>query len=167
MSNILWANVLNNGQLSQWANVSMSRCHNGQMSQWASEAKIGDAIEISSAVGSFILPTPVPDKLYFVAAGSGITPIISMLEGIVKKKEQADVTLVYANRSVRDAIYLDQIRQLITKLKGDLVLYFEEDEVDFGIKEKLTIENCREAIASWHNNGHVFICGPEIVRKIL
>jgi len=137
----------------------------GQMSQWASEAKIGDAIEISSAMGSFTLPKSVPNKLYFVAAGSGITPIISMLEGIVKKQQLADVALVYANRSIEDTIYLERIRQLMTQLNGDLVFYFEENEVDFGLRGKLTLEICRETTARWQNDGHVFICGPEIVRK--
>ena len=137
----------------------------GQMSQWANEAKIGDAVEISSAVGAFTLPKPVPNRLYFVAAGSGITPIISMLEGIVKKQQLADVTLVYANPSIEGTIYLERIRQLMTQLNGDLVLYFEENEVDFGLRGKLTLEICRETTARWQNDGHVFICGPEIVRK--
>jgi ferredoxin-NADP reductase len=147
--------------------ICIKLVNGGQMSQWAMEAKMGDRVEISLAVGSFTLPESVPNKLLFVAAGSGITPIISMLEGMAKRQHQADVRLIYANLSVGDTIYLDQIRQIMNQLDGDLVLYFEEDEVDFGKKGKLTLENCRDAVAEFPNDGHVYICGPEIVRKNL
>ncbi|WP_295646520.1 2Fe-2S iron-sulfur cluster-binding protein [uncultured Corynebacterium sp.] len=45
----------------------------------ATNAKPGDIIRLTSPGGDFYLPQPVPDKLLFVTAGSGITPVMSML----------------------------------------------------------------------------------------
>ena len=139
----------------------------GEMSRWAEQAKEGESVEISLAVGEFLLPNPIPKKLFFVAAGSGITPIFAMLNGLSKRQLQSNqITLIYANRNKEDAIYLEEVIRLINELNGHLILYFEEDQPNYQATiGTLTEDTCFHLISNLSHEEHVYICGPEIVRN--
>lgn len=139
----------------------------GEMSRWAEQAKEGESVEISLAVGKFILTEPLPKKLLFVAAGSGITPIFAILNGLSKRQLPSNqITLIYANRNKEDAIYLEEVIRLIGELKGHLILYFEEDQPNYqATVGTLTEDTCSHLISNLIHEEHVYICGPEIVRN--
>jgi len=139
----------------------------GEMSKWAEQAKEGESVEISLAVGEFLLPNPIPKKLFFVAAGSGITPIYAMLNGLSKKQlTSTEIELIYANRNQEEAIYLEEITRLIDKLRGKITLYFEENPENHNGKiGRLTAETSSQLVSHLDREEHVYICGPEIVRN--
>ncbi|MDP5092349.1 MAG: ferredoxin--NADP reductase [Polaribacter sp.] len=93
--------------------VAIKAVEKGVFSSYAtSELKVGDAIEISAPEGRFQLQ-PQPNKNYIAfAAGSGITPILSMLKTVLENEASATFTLVYGNRTVAETMFYDELLQL-------------------------------------------------------
>ena len=88
--------------------VAIKAVENGTFSQYATtKLKAGDTIEISAPEGRFELK-PEANKNYLAfAAGSGITPILSMVKSVFENESSANFTLVYGNKSVADTIFYD------------------------------------------------------------
>lgn len=69
----------------------------------------GAIVRLAQAEGDFVLPSPVPGKLLFVTAGSGITPVRAMLRHL---GGTCDVVLVHADRTAGDVIFGAEIRAM-------------------------------------------------------
>ena len=93
--------------------VAIKAVEKGVFSSYAtSELKVGDAIEISAPEGRFQLQ-PQPNKNYIgFAAGSGITPILSMLKTVLESEPSATFTLVYGNRTVSETMFYTELLAL-------------------------------------------------------
>lgn len=71
----------------------------GRVGRWAAaRARVGQVVELSQASGDFVLPDPVPARLLFVAGGSGITPIASMLRHLLLRGYDGEVTCLHYAR---------------------------------------------------------------------
>src|SRR5947208_685505 len=78
----------------------------------------GTIIGLGGVEGDFILPDPPPDKLLFISAGSGITPIISMLRSLCTHGELNDAVLLHSAREPDDVIFGGELRQLDKNFSG-------------------------------------------------
>src|SRR5215212_823282 len=78
----------------------------------------GSIVSLGGVEGDFVLPDEVPEKLLFISAGSGITPIMSMLRGLDHHDEIGDVVLIHSARNEDDVIFCDQLRELERKHDG-------------------------------------------------
>mgnify|MGYP000347898573 FL=1 len=96
--------------------VAIKSVENGTFSVYAtSDLKTGDTIEISAPEGRFLL-NPEANKNYIgFAAGSGITPILSMVKAVLENEPSSTFTLVYGNKSVADTIFYDELLALDSK----------------------------------------------------
>lgn len=146
--------------------VAVKAVENGTFSVYAtSNLKVGDAIEISAPEGRFQLK-PEANKNYIAfAAGSGITPILSMVKTVLENQPTATFTLVYGNKSIADTIFYDELLALDTKYDNfnlEFVCSRERQEnMLFGrIDTAFTnffIKNKYKDIAF----DAAFLCGPE------
>ncbi|ANY09752.1 stearoyl-CoA 9-desaturase [Pseudonocardia sp. HH130630-07] len=76
---------------------------------------IGTIVELDQAAGEFTLPDPLPEKLLFVTAGSGITPVMAMLRTLDRAAAMPDVVLVHAARSPEDTIFAGELTALAAR----------------------------------------------------
>jgi ferredoxin-NADP reductase len=76
------------------------------------QARPGAIVRLSDVEGVFVLPDEIPEKLLFISAGSGITPIMSMLRHLERCDELRDVVHLHSARTEADAIFGDQLRGL-------------------------------------------------------
>ena len=67
----------------------------------------GDSVEISNAMGDFVLPKLPSVPLVFVAGGIGITPFVSMFEWLVSSRQQRDIRFLYAVKKESDIVFQD------------------------------------------------------------
>ncbi len=75
--------------------------------------RVGDELEVFPPLGDFTPNKSIDSKNYFLyAAGSGITPIISILKCILKEKMAEKAVLLYASRNQQLAIYWDELKEL-------------------------------------------------------
>jgi ring-1,2-phenylacetyl-CoA epoxidase subunit PaaE len=95
--------------------IVVKEIENGTFSVYANnKLKVGDILEISEPEGKFILPTnPNNAKNYLgFAAGSGITPLMAMIQAVILEEPKSKFVLVYGNRTVKDAIFYDKLNAL-------------------------------------------------------
>lgn len=80
--------------------------------------KPGTIVRLGGVEGDFTLPEPRPDKPLFISAGSGITPIMSMLRALDQEGRVDDVVLVHSARRREDVIFADWLEQLDRRSDG-------------------------------------------------
>lgn len=118
--------------------------------------KIGDTIEALLPIGKFTLSiNPTNRNHYFmIAAGSGITPIFSMLKTVLKQEPFAKVTLLYANKSEETAIFANELDILsIVNPNFSLINYYGTNKILRTHLEKI--------ITQYPNNTLHYLCGPK------
>lgn len=76
-------------------------------------ARIGTLVHLDQACGDFVLPDRAPDKILFVTAGSGITPVMGMLRSA--RESLRDVVLVHSAPTADDVIFGAELRALAAR----------------------------------------------------
>jgi ferredoxin-NADP reductase len=72
----------------------------------------GTILRLAKPKGDFALPNPPPEKLLFISAGSGITPVIAMLRCLSVRGQQPDIVHVHSAPSEASVIFRDELRAL-------------------------------------------------------
>jgi ferredoxin-NADP reductase len=78
----------------------------------AREAKPGQIVRLGGVEGTFVLSDPLPEKLLFISAGSGITPIMSMVRSLHRRDLLADVVHIHSARTAEDVIFAERLREI-------------------------------------------------------
>lgn len=102
-------------RLDRYLAVTIKRVPGGLVSNYIlDEFKPGQLVEFLSPAGRFYIQTATKDErhLILMGGGSGITPLMSMLRGVLFHEPKSHVTLLYANRSVSDIIFREQLEEL-------------------------------------------------------
>ena len=81
-------------------------------------AQPGAIVRLGGVEGTFVLPDPLPDRLLFISAGSGITPIMSMLRSLARRDSLADVVAVHSARESARVIFGSELRGLAARHPG-------------------------------------------------
>ena len=103
--------------------VTVKRVKGGLVSNYINDhVKAGDEIEVLPPEGRFFTPLdPDQRKTYYLfGAGSGITPLFSILKTILEQEPQSTVFLLYGNRSEETILFREQLAQLAQRYKGQL-----------------------------------------------
>ena len=147
--------------------VAIKAVQNGTFSTYATtELKEGNFIEISEPEGQFVLE-PKPNKNYIAfAAGSGITPILSMIKDVLKNQDSATFTLVYGNKTVVDTIFkeeLDALKEANTD-RFNLHYIYSREQVEGSLFGRIDKAHTNYYINNSYKNTSfdaAFLCGPE------
>ncbi|HMI06643.1 MAG TPA: 1,2-phenylacetyl-CoA epoxidase subunit PaaE [Flavobacterium sp.] len=150
--------------------VAIKKINGGQFSSYINETlKKGDTLEIMPPNGVFNTPIePEKAKNYIVfAAGSGITPILSIIKTHLALEPKSTFKLFYLNRSVKSIIFKEEIEQLKNQYFGRLEIFHfltkEHRSIELlngrFTKEKLQI--LTDKIIDVPSVDECFICGPE------
>jgi ferredoxin-NADP reductase len=135
--------------------VTVKRQPGGRVSNFLHDAvRPGHVLGLSRASGRFIVPTPAPSRLLLLSAGSGITPVMSILRDLHARRCSTDVILVHSCRSPQDAIFHDELASLTRKwpaLRLALVFTAETGRLD---RERLA-----RLVPDWAART-TFLCGP-------
>ncbi len=75
-------------------------------------ARPGEIVRLGGVEGTFVLPDPLPEKLLFISAGSGITPIASMGRSLVRANAVGDVVHIHSARTAETVIFGERLREL-------------------------------------------------------
>jgi len=82
------------------------------------EARPGTIVRLGGVEGTFVLPDPLPAKLLFLSAGSGVTPIMSMLRALDHRDAIDDAVLIHSARHADDVIFGAELRDLARRHAG-------------------------------------------------
>jgi ring-1,2-phenylacetyl-CoA epoxidase subunit PaaE len=160
--------------------VAVKRLPGGIFSAYAMEQlRPGDMVEVVTPIGHFNTPLdPGRARSYaMIAAGSGITPIFSILTTILAVEPRSSVTLIYANRAVKDIMFLEELEDLKNEHPGRFALYHvlsrEEQEVQLfhGHIDAERLNTFLDQLVPPEDVDEWFLCGPremiESARSVL
>jgi ferredoxin-NADP reductase len=114
----------------------------------------GAIVSLGGVEGDFILPDPVPEKLLFISAGSGVTPIMSMLRELARADELNDAVLLHSARDEADVIFGGELRHLDKCFEG-----FHLHEQHTSTMGRMAPEHLDELCPDWRER-EVFASGP-------
>lgn len=134
--------------------VTVKRTSDGYGSNWVCDnVRAGDTIEVLPPSGTFT-PRDLDDDLLLFAAGSGITPVMSILKSALSEGV-GSVVLVYANRDENSVIFADELRTLAAEYPRRLtVLHWLESLQGIPTMDRLG------TLASPFRGHNAFMCGP-------
>lgn len=149
--------------------VSIKAVSTGAFSKFANTAlKAGDILEVSPPEGKFTFePDAARVKNYAAfAAGSGITPVMAILQSVLENEPQSSFVLVYGNKSPEQTIFHDYLHELQLKYTGRLFVYFvySQAKVDgalFGRIERSTVNFILNNKHKEMEFDKFYLCGPE------
>jgi len=107
--------------------ITVKRLENGEYSRKLMDyAKEGDLLTTTGAAGFFVLRAGADQykEIFFIASGSGITPVYALIKTVLYSHPHIRVVLIYSNRSVHTTIFYDELRQLAILFSGRLVIEF-------------------------------------------
>ncbi|MBY0386928.1 MAG: ferredoxin--NADP reductase [Mycobacterium pseudokansasii] len=134
--------------------VTVKRTADGYASNWLCDhAHPGMRIHVLAPSGTFV-PKTLDDDFLLLAAGSGITPIMSICKSALAQG-CGQVTLVYANRDERSVIFGDALRELAAKYPDRLAVVHWLESLQ-GLPSATALAN----LAAPYTARQVFICGP-------
>jgi ferredoxin-NADP reductase len=140
--------------------LSLQLLPGGKLSSWATErARPGDVVLLSQAQGEFVLPQAVPSTLLLISAGSGITPMLSLLRELAHARRPSQVTWLHYGRSTTmledEALALaakhSWLKLVLTRTEGAHAAPLE--------RRHLSAEALAEHAPSWRELS-AYACGP-------
>jgi ring-1,2-phenylacetyl-CoA epoxidase subunit PaaE len=149
--------------------IAVKRVDGGAFSSWASEElKHGDALDVMTPTGRFgVAPAPDQARIHVgFAAGSGITPVLSIAKGALAREPNSRFFLFYGNRTTTGMLFREALEELkdrfIDRLSVFHVISGEEQDIPI-LHGRLDGEKVRVLLRSLvpaATVDHVFICGP-------
>lgn len=150
--------------------VGIKRVDGGAFSTWANENLApGDEIEAMPPMGKFSMPLEPDTARHYVgfAAGSGITPVLSIIKTVLRREPKSRFTLVYANRQISSIMFREELEDLKNLHLGRFsvlhVLESEAQEIDL-FTGRIDAAKMTALFERWIDPRSVdaaFICGPE------
>jgi stearoyl-CoA 9-desaturase NADPH oxidoreductase len=114
----------------------------------------GAIVGLGGVEGDFVLPDPLPEKLLFISAGSGVTPIISMLRSLCRQGTLHDAVHIHSARDPDDVIFGGELRYMDRSFEG-----FRLHEQHTATMGRLAPEHLDDICPDWRER-ETFASGP-------
>lgn len=132
----------------------------GLMSEYlCRDIQVGDRLELGTPFGEMLLPNPMPTHLLLLAAGSGITPMMSQIRTLARKGMSTSVTLMYWEKTSADfnfAVELQSIAQQYPNFNFNLITTRVQSELP--LSGRISSELLSQ-VANIDTVDQVFACG--------
>jgi ring-1,2-phenylacetyl-CoA epoxidase subunit PaaE len=150
--------------------VAIKRTHGGLFSGWANDTlRAGHTLEVMPPMGHFNVPLDAANHKHYLAfaAGSGITPVLSIIKTTLAAEPHSRFTLFYGNRASSSVIFRDELSDLkdtyMERLKLAYVMSREQQDIEL-FNGRITKEKAAQFLQHWVRAEDIdvaFICGPE------
>ncbi|MCB1279990.1 MAG: phenylacetate-CoA oxygenase/reductase subunit PaaK [Salinibacterium sp.] len=150
--------------------VAIKRDLGGEFSTWANESlTAGTVIDVMSPQGTFTTEVAPDTNRHYaaIAAGSGVTPIMSLARTILRASPNTQFSLIYSNRTANDVMFLEELADLKDRYPARFqvvhVLSRESQEVELlsGRLDGPRLARILEALMPPNQVDQWFLCGPQ------
>ena len=115
----------------------------------------GTIVRLAAPQGNFVMPDPAPASVLYLTAGSGITPVMSMLRTLVRRGQLGDVVHMHSAPTEADVMFASELSELATRHDGyRLQLRATRAE------GRLDLDRLDEVVPDWRER-QTWACGPE------
>lgn len=149
--------------------IAIKRMPDGIFSNWANDhLTIGDYMEVMPPTGKFGVPLSPQNQRTYVgfAAGSGITPVFSILKSTLLAEAKSSFTLFYGNRATGTVMFRTELAdlkdQFMSRLNLVHILTRERQESEL-LNGRINREKAQQLLEHWFGNRPIdiaFLCGP-------
>lgn len=150
--------------------VTVKEVEGGKFSVIANNRlEAGDVLEVHPPEGKFVLvPQEKPKNYAAFVAGSGITPVLSIIKTVLKKEPHSRFVLTYGNKSPEDTIFFKELLKLQSEYANRLFIEFvysrtNEENAHFGRIESSTVNYVVKNKFQDHPFDAFYLCGPELM----
>ena len=150
--------------------VAVKQVAGGVFSTFANESlSAGDVVEVMPPQGTFSTPLAEDSARNYlcIAAGSGITPVISIIKTVLKREPRSHVTLLYGNQRVATMMFKEELEatknQYLSRFQWINILSRERQDIDI-LNGRINNRKGAELIQhllDLHSIDEFFLCGPE------
>ena len=149
--------------------VAIKHVDKGRFSQFANKVlKEGDTLDVAGPEGRFVLEVDSNNQKDYlaIAAGSGITPVISMIKSVLQNEKESRFILIYGSKSGEKTIFKKELDELEAASEGRFQVQYVysqiiSDKALFGrIDGKMVKELLKNKYTGWNFDTY-FLCGPE------
>ncbi len=148
--------------------VTVKEIENGLFSSFANQQlNVGDAIEVAPPKGRFtFIPNTTNNTIVAFAAGSGITPIMSILKTVLETNEEQKFILIYGNKSPEETIFYQPLSTLEAQYPNrfQLQYVYSQAQVDGTLFGRIDVGNTNYVIKNLmtlEEASTFYLCGPE------
>ncbi|MFI3256004.1 MAG: NO-inducible flavohemoprotein [Psittacicella sp.] len=147
--------------------ISVKKEQYGLVSNHMHKLNVGATLMLTPPAGDFVLAENALEKpITFISAGIGITPLLSMFEGILSKHEKS-VTWMYCAKNSKEHSFKEEVSGLISKYPNKVksFVWYEEPtsldkkDVDYNFEGLIDLKALKETIFENKDN-QFYICGP-------
>jgi NADH oxidoreductase Hcr len=149
--------------LSQYITLTVRHIENGVGSSWLTQnVNIGDTLWLSDAQGEFTCVITNDNQYLMLAAGCGVTPIISMTRWLLANRPQAHITVCYHVKTSDDTIFAEEWHRLTERYPSTLSLHIitTRQTQNNGLSGRLSQSQLQNLISNF-SDYTVMTCGPE------
>ena len=149
--------------------IASARLPGGLMSNWINDSVVvGDKIEVMTPLGGFTSPTQ-PDGIRHhvaIAAGSGITPVMSLLSTALEEEPRSRATLIFGNRHTTSIMFLEELEDLKNRYPDRFhlinVLSREAQDVELfsGRLDRQRLQEILDSLVPVATVDEWYLCGP-------
>lgn len=150
--------------------VGIKRVDGGLFSNWANHTlKIGDTLDAMPPMGKFYTPIEPETRKQYIAfvAGSGITPVLSIIKTILTREPLAQFTLIYANKQANSIMFREELEDLknsyLDRFSLVHILKSEAQDIDL-FSGRIDHDKLESLCKNWvdlSSTNIAYICGPE------
>ena len=115
----------------------------------------GTIVRLAAPQGNFVLPDPAPPSILFLTAGSGITPVMSMLRTLVRRNQIADITHLHSAPTESDVMFAAELTALGAEHPG-----YRLQVRETRAQGRLDLTRLAEEVPDWRQR-QTWACGPE------
>ncbi len=150
--------------------VAIKQVHGGRFSTYANKKMcVGDVLEVMTPMGNFTtaLDATASRNYMAFAAGSGITPIISLMKSILQTEISSTFTLIFGNQNFYSIIFREEIEALKNRFIGRLQVFHilsrerMESDINYGRIDGPKCEQLFSKLIDYRTVDEFFMCGPE------
>lgn len=148
--------------------IGVKKVDKGGFSDYAhSKLKVGDTLEVMPPEGRFVFkPTNALKKVMAFAAGSGITPIMSIVKSVLESNPKNLFVLVYGNKSYEETMFYTDLVKLQLDNANRFFIYFINSQTQEGnsLFGRIDISTVNYALNNKHKDtpfDDYYLCGPE------
>ena len=140
--------------------LTIKRKDKGPVSTAAHALAVGAVVRLGKAQGEFE-PRSSTGSVLLVCAGSGVTPMMSLLQGLANEGRSRDVVLLQSSRSVADQIFVDELQTLAAGWPGLRVLTHASASTG-----RITAETFARLVPDWVSR-EALLCGPDGFMRVV
>ncbi|RAV07459.1 ferredoxin reductase [Mycolicibacterium sp. GF69] len=115
----------------------------------------GTIVRLAAPQGNFVMPDPAPPKVLFLTAGSGITPVMSMLRTLARRDQITDIVHLHSAPTESDVLFASELGELAGRHDGYRLLLRSTRT-----QGRLELSRLADEVPDWRER-QTWACGPE------